>query len=75
MEFGLPNAGNTVQGMMDNVASCMPFIFIYLDDITVVSRDIQPHIHHQHFLFESLRDYCQVINREKCEFESLVYRD
>jgi hypothetical protein len=53
---------------MDHVASCMPFIFIYLDDITVGSRDIQSHIQHLHFLFESLWNYCLVINRGKCEF-------
>jgi hypothetical protein len=68
MEFCLPNAGNSFQGMMDHIAGCMAFIFIYLDDITVGSRDIQSHIQHLHFLFESLWNYCLVINREKCEF-------
>jgi hypothetical protein len=46
MGFDLCNAGNTFQCMMDCVASGMPFIFVYLEDIIVGSRDIQSHIHH-----------------------------
>jgi hypothetical protein len=34
----------------------MPFIFIYLEDIIVGSRDIQSHIQHLHLLFEWLQD-------------------
>jgi hypothetical protein len=40
MGFGLQNAGNMFQFMMDHVASGLPFIFVYLDDIIVGSLDI-----------------------------------
>ncbi len=65
MGFGLRKAGNTFQLMMDCVARGMPFLFIYLDDIIVGSRDIQSHVQHLHLLFERLRDYNPVI---RCGF-------
>ncbi len=68
MGFGLRNAGNTFQRMMYRDASGMPFIFVYLDDIIVGSRDIQSHVRNLYLLFERLRDYSLVINEEKCEF-------
>jgi hypothetical protein len=54
--------------MMDRVASDMPFVFVYLDDIIVGSRDVQSHVRHLHLLFERLRDYGLVNNGEKCVF-------
>jgi hypothetical protein len=46
----------------------MPFVFVYLDDIIVGSRDIQSHVQHLRLLFQRLRDNGLVINGEKCEF-------
>jgi hypothetical protein len=68
MGFGLHNARNTFQRMMDRVASGMPFVFVYLDDIIVSSRDVQSHVRHLHLLFKRLRDQGLVINGEKCKF-------
>jgi hypothetical protein len=42
----------------------MPFIFLYLEDIIVGSRDIQSHIQHLHLLFERLQNYGLVMNGE-----------
>ncbi len=64
MDFSLRKAGNTFQLMMDCVARGMPFLFIYLDDIIVGSRDIQSHVQHLLLLFERLRDYDLVIKWE-----------
>ncbi len=63
MGFGLCNAGNTFQRMMDHVASGMPFRLVYLDDIIVGSRDIKSHM----LPAPPLRDCGLVINGEKCE--------
>jgi hypothetical protein len=68
MGFGLRNAGNTFQCMMDRFASGMPFLFVYLDYIIVGNWDIQSHVRHHQLLFERLRDYGLVISGEKCEF-------
>ncbi|MFN9944268.1 MAG: reverse transcriptase family protein, partial [bacterium] len=55
MGFGLRNAGSTFQRMMDRVASGMHFVFVYLEDIIVGSRDIQSHVQQLRLLFERLR--------------------
>jgi hypothetical protein len=54
--------------MMDRVASGMTFVFVYLDNIIVGSRDVQSHVRHLHLLFKRLRDHGLVINGEKFEF-------
>jgi hypothetical protein len=68
MGFGLRNAGNTFQRMMDRVINGLPFIFLYLDDIIVGSPDLASHLQHLQLLFQRLRDFGLVINGEKGEF-------
>ena len=46
MPFGLRNAGNTFQRMMDRLGIDLPFVFIYLDDILVASPDFETHLLH-----------------------------
>ncbi|MFN9942446.1 MAG: reverse transcriptase family protein, partial [bacterium] len=55
MGFGLRNAGNTFQRMMDRVTNGLPFIFVYLDDIIVGSPDLASHLQHLQLLFQRLR--------------------
>ena len=43
MPFGLRNAGSTFQHLMDRVLAGLPFIFVYLDDVLVVSPDHSSH--------------------------------
>jgi hypothetical protein len=70
MGFGLCNAGNTFQWMMDRVTNGLPFIFVYLDDIIVGSPDLASHLQHLQLLFQRLRDFGLIINSEKCEFRA-----
>ena len=46
MPFGLRNAGNTFQRMMDRLGIDLPYVFIYLDDVLIASPDISSHEHH-----------------------------
>jgi hypothetical protein len=68
MGFGLRNASNTFQKMMDRVTNGLPFIFVYLDDIIVGSPDLASHQQHLQLLFQRLREFGLVINGKKCEF-------
>jgi hypothetical protein len=68
MGFGLRNAGNTFQRMMDRVTNGLPFIFVYMDDIIVGSPDLASHLQHLQLLFQRLYEFDLVINGEKCEF-------
>ena len=68
MPFGLRNAGQTFQRLMDRIGAGLDFVFIYLDDILVASPDEQTHKAHLRELLQRLREYGMVLNMEKCEF-------
>ena len=68
MPFGLRNAGNTFQRLMDRVGQGLNFIFIYLDDILIASKDKVSHLIHLRTVFERLRSFGLLINPSKCVF-------
>ncbi len=68
MLFGLRNAANTFQQMMDRILTGLSFVFCYLDDIIIASRDEQEHLEHLREVFSRLREAGLVINAEKCVF-------
>jgi len=51
MPFGLKNAAQAFQRLMDTVGRGLDFIFIYLDDILVFSNSKQAHYDHLRQLF------------------------
>jgi hypothetical protein len=68
MPFGLRNAGNTFQHMMDRILAGLDFCFWYLDDVIVASASYQQHLLHLEQLFSRLQAHGLVINLEKCSF-------
>ena len=66
MPFGLRNAGNTFQRMMDRLGVDLPFVFIYLDDILIASPDMATHERHIRQVLERLRQFGLIINPAKC---------
>ena len=68
MPFGLRNAGNTFQRMMDRVGAGLDFAFIYLDDILIASSTMEEHHVHLQQVFERLSEFGLVINPAKCAF-------
>jgi hypothetical protein len=68
LPFGLRNAGNTFQRMMDRILFGLPWCFVYLDDIIVFSRTAAEHRAHLFQLFQILKEAGLVINRDKCVF-------
>ena len=46
MPFGLKNAAQSFQRLMDGILRDIPFAFVYLDDILVASRSSQEHAQH-----------------------------
>jgi hypothetical protein len=51
MSFGLRNANQTFQHLMDAILKDLDFCFAYLDDILVFSRSPQEHEQHIRSLF------------------------
>ena len=68
MPFGLKNAAQAFQRFMDTVCQGLDFIFVYVDDILVASKDATEHEVHLRQLFQPLQEHGLVINVAKCQF-------
>lgn len=68
MTFGLRNAAQTFQRVMNQVLFGLDFVFAYIDDIFIASEDEELHKLHLRKVFERLREYGLSINSEKCIF-------
>ena len=68
MPFGLKNAGQTFQRLMDKVCHSLDFVFVFLDDILVASSSEEEHLLHLRQLFQLLHEHGLVINVSKCQF-------
>lgn len=68
MTFGLCNAAQAFQRFMDTVTRGLDFVFCYIDDILIASKDLEEHSSHLRILFERLEKYGLAINVAKCVF-------
>jgi transposase InsO family protein len=68
MSFGLRNAGQSLQRLVDEATRGLPFVFAYLDDFLIASKDIAEHMRHLRILFARLSAYGLLLNLEKCVF-------
>ena len=68
MPFGLKNAAQAFQRLMDVVGRDLPFVFIYLDDILVASTSFEQHRQHLTQLFDTLEKFGLIVNPDKCLF-------
>jgi hypothetical protein len=66
--FGLSNAAQTFQRMMDRTTDGLEGVFAYMDDSRVGSPDRQTHLHHLEAFFKALATNGLAINLEKCVF-------
>ena len=64
--FGLKNAGQDFQRMMDAILGDLPFCYVYLDDILVFSSSPEEHMQHLAQIFDLLAENGLVVNRAKC---------
>jgi hypothetical protein len=60
--------------MMDRILAGLSFVFCYLDDIIIASRDEQEHLEHLREVFSRLREAGLVINAEKCVFAATAIK-
>ena len=66
--FGLKNAAQAFQRLMDTVCNGLGFVFVYLDDILVSSTSAEQHMLHLRDVFHRLSNHGLVINVSKCQF-------
>lgn len=70
MPFGIPNAGATFQRVMDMEFQGLIYklVLIYLDDITVFSKNANENLSHLKQVFERCREFGISLNPKKCIF-------
>uniref|UniRef100_A0A8C7ZML9 Gypsy retrotransposon integrase-like protein 1 n=1 Tax=Oryzias sinensis TaxID=183150 RepID=A0A8C7ZML9_9TELE len=70
MPFGLTNAPAIFQHLVNDVLRDFlnRFVFVYLDDILIYSRDQAQHTHHVRQVLERLLENQLFVKAEKCEF-------
>ncbi|BHF60044.1 hypothetical protein SprV_0100300500 [Sparganum proliferum] len=66
MPFGLGNAAQTFQRFIDRVLRGLPFVYAYIDDLLVASRNAEEHKEHLALVFDRLDQFGVVINPSKC---------
>ena len=64
--FGLKNAGQDFQRMMDSILGDIPYCFVYIDDLLVFSKSPEEHLEHLANVFSLLEQNGLVVNRTKC---------
>ena len=65
--FGLKNAGQDFQRLMDEILGDIPHVFVYIDDILVASNTLEEHLKDLRTVFAILEQNGLVVNRKKCE--------
>ena len=64
--FGLKNAGQDFQRLMDEILGDMPRVYVYIDDILVASETKEQHLEDLDAVFKSLAANGLVLQRSKC---------
>ena len=64
--FGLKNAGQDFQRLMDEILGDVPRVFVYIDDILVASSSVDEHLDDLHHVFKMLKGNGLVVNKKKC---------
>ena len=77
--FGLKNAGQDFQRLMDHILGDLPRVYVYIDDILVASESPEQHMEDLEQVFKTLAANGLVIQRSKCvlgvpELEFLGYK-
>ncbi|KAI3361892.1 hypothetical protein L3Q82_002215 [Scortum barcoo] len=72
MPFGLTNAPAVFQALVNDVLRDMlnKFVFVYLDDILIFSRNKEEHVHHVQAVLQRLLENSLFVKAEKCEFHA-----
>ena len=68
LPFGLRNAGNTFQRMMDSILGDLPYCFTYVDDILIFSSSLEQHVDHLREVLLLCRQHGLIIGLPKCAF-------
>ncbi|BHF59596.1 hypothetical protein SprV_0100255700 [Sparganum proliferum] len=66
MPFGLRSDSQTFQRFIDRVLRSLPFVYVYIDDVLVASRDVEEHLQHLTLLFDRFQQFGVTLHPAKC---------
>nr|VZI04066.1 unnamed protein product [Spirometra erinaceieuropaei] len=66
MLFGLRNAAQKFKRFINHVLRGLPFVYAYIDDLLMASRNEEEHKEHLSLVFDRLDKFGVVINPSKC---------
>nr|VZI39056.1 unnamed protein product [Spirometra erinaceieuropaei] len=66
MPFGLRNASQTFQRFIDRVLRGLSFVYAYVDDVLVASRDVEENLQHLTLLFDRFQQFGVTLHPAKC---------
>ena len=64
--FGLKNAGQDFQRLMDAILGGIPHVFVYIDDVLIASNTEEEHYADLKRVCEILEEHGMIVNRSKC---------
>jgi hypothetical protein len=75
MYFGLRNAAQTFQRLINDMLRGLNFAFVYIDDVLIASRNHEEHEQHVRTILGRCQSYGIAINPIKCVFavDSLIF--
>ncbi len=68
MPFGLRNASQSFQRLIDIALQDLPFARAYMDDILIASKNETEHLRHLELVFERLAKFNLRLKLKKCQF-------
>lgn len=68
MTFGLRNAAQTFQRLINEVLRGIEFVFAYMDDVFIFSKSEEQHREHISTIFTRFKKHNLAINTAKCQF-------
>ena len=66
LPMGLATSSSYFQKLMNEVLSGLPQVFVYLDDIIIMSSSLEDHQRLLHLVFKRLEEHGLVVNTKKC---------
>ena len=67
--MGLCNAGASFHRFVNEVLRRLPFVFVHIDYVLIFSKTREEHIRHLTLVFERLKYYVLILNKDKCIFD------
>ena len=64
--FGLKNAGQDFQRLMDAILGDLPRVYVYIDNILIASESQEQHLEDLEAVFKTLSENGLVVQRSKC---------